>query len=89
MRNNKYLDDSILIERIIDMVKKISERSGMNKKVVNDEYLLELRDCLVWCCGIISELISLPAGKFLIYFFFILRKINFFSFLTYLSFFLS
>ena len=64
MKNSKYLEDSVIIEKLIEITKKISERVNMNKSVINEEYSLELRDCLIWCINIINETISQSTGKF-------------------------
>jgi hypothetical protein len=58
-----YLVDSILIEKLLQIIKKIIERTSMNKIVVNPEYSLELRDCLLWCINNIGETITQPTGK--------------------------
>ncbi len=64
MKNSKYLEDSFIIKNLIEITKKISERVNMNKSVINEEYSLELKDCLVWCINIINEIISQSPGIF-------------------------
>jgi hypothetical protein len=62
IRINKYLDDIMLIDSIISVIKKLSERYAMNDLVIGDEYRKEMRNCLSWCVSNINYAINQSTG---------------------------
>ena len=65
MRNNKFFNDTDIIEIIHLSIKIITEYIKINSP--NYYYLLQLRDCVLWCINNLSEVISQPSGKALFY----------------------
>ena len=47
----------------MQIVNKILERSMLNKNVISEEYVLELRECLLWSINNFNEAITLPSGN--------------------------
>jgi hypothetical protein len=58
--NEKTLSTDIVINKVTDVMRKVSERMKMTL-VLEHEYMLELRDCLLWGLNILTETITINA----------------------------
>lgn len=59
IRNNKFFNDTEIIEMIYKSIKKITTYIKNSSPSFN--YLLQLRDCVLWCLNNLTEVITQPS----------------------------
>ena len=61
IRNNKFYDDDQFIEINYRAIKHSLEI--LKSFVINSNYALEIRECIMWSLNNLYEIISFPCGK--------------------------
>lgn len=62
IRNNKYCFDELIIEINYKAIKKIQD--CLKSFVINNNYALEIRECVMWAINNLSEIISQFSGNY-------------------------
>jgi hypothetical protein len=47
----------------VEIIKIFSERAKMNSKIIDEEYFLEMRECLIWALNNLNEITSQPVDN--------------------------
>ena len=58
---NRFPKDDVLIEILFNLIKRIIDT--VKKTSIITDYILELKDCLVWCINIFNELLTSSETK--------------------------